>query len=549
MPKHRKAPVEQADAHSQGDQYFSALMRAMADHAIVVVDHLGHVCQWGKGAEAIFGYNSHEIAGQNFSCFCPDDRLKKVLHPAQHEQIDDNGRGDFIVWCRRKDDSQFQAQCNVVAVDAVNAVRVGTEAGHDSDQRFILVLHDMSAHLSAQQALYESGQRFRILVQGVHDYAIYMLDPEGYVTNWNSGAALIKGYSADEIVGRHFSCFYTEEDRARCAPQLSLDSAFKNNTFQNEAWRVRKDGSRFWANVVIDPIFDDDGTLLGYAKVTRDVTAQKQAQDKVAQQREALHQSQKLEAIGRLTGSVAHDFNNFLAIIRTASELLESSSTLTPEKQLRYMRMISDTAARASRLTEQLLTFARRQTLQAQVFQVDRRIQEFRQIIEATLGSDRVLTISFADALPPVKTDGSQFETAVLNMVINARDATPKGGEVTISARHVTLDWLCDDGTTCKRDFTAVSVADSGAGIDPSVLANIFDPFFTTKAVGKGTGLGLSQVYGFARQSGGDVKVDSEPGKGACFTLYLPSVSDTTDDDQDWGGILSPSAQQMFPSR
>lgn len=402
---------------------------------------------------------------------------------------------------------------------------------------------DVSERVAAQQELFESEPRFRLLVQSVHDYAIYMLDPDGYVTNWNSGAALIKGYDQDEIVGRHFSCFYTPEDQARGEPQRSLDIALKNNTFQNEAWRVRKDGTRFWASVVIDPVFDDKHNVLGFAKVTRDITQQKHAQEQTIQQREALHQSQKLEAVGRLTGSVAHDFNNFLAIIRTAAELLNSSATLTPEKRARYTSMILDTTNRASRLIDQLLSFSRRQPLQRQVFCIEARIREFKPIIDTTLGARQTLRMSFPDDLAPVETDAGQFENTVLNMIINARDATPDDGVITISGHHATLDWTCPDGRIEKRDFTALSIADTGPGIDPAVLPNIFEPFFTTKAIDKGTGLGLSQVYGFAKQSGGDIVVESEPGKGACFTLYLPCASH---DAPDWDGVLSPLAQRMF---
>lgn len=389
----------------------------------------------------------------------------------------------------------------------------------------------------------ESYQRFHTLVQGVRDYAIYMLDPEGFVTNWNSGAALIKGYTRDEIVGRHFSCFYTAEEQARGEPQRSLDTALRDNTYQAEGWRVRKDGSVFWASVVIDPIYDEHHNLLGFAKVTRDITEQKQAQLKSAQQREAIHQSQKLEAIGRLTGSVAHDFNNFLAIIRTAAELLDSGQNLTPAKRARYVQMILETTSRASRLIDQLLSFARREPLQRQVFCVRSRIQEFRPIIETTVGSKRRLVFDFADDVSPVDTDAGQFETAVLNLIINARDATPVDGVITIGVHEKTLDWLRADGDTEKRRFTALSVSDTGSGIDPEVADRIFEPFFTTKGADKGTGLGLSQVYGFAKQSGGDVTVESEPGKGARFTLYLPTASREV---QGWDGLLSPLAQSMF---
>lgn len=389
----------------------------------------------------------------------------------------------------------------------------------------------------------ETYQRFHTLVQGVRDYAIYMLDPDGNVTNWNSGAALIKGYTRDEIVGQHFSRFYTAEDQANGEPQRSLDIALRDNTYQTEGWRVRKDGSMFWASVVIDPIYDDTGTLLGFAKVTRDITEQKHTQLKIDQQREALHQSQKLEAIGRLTGSVAHDFNNFLAIIRTAAELLDAGENLTPAKQARYVEMILETTNRAGRLIDQLLSFARRDPLRREVFCVKSRVEAFRSIIETTVGSKRELVFDFADDLSPVDTDAGQFETAILNLLINARDATPEGGVITVCARNEVLDWLSADGSTEKRTFTAISVEDTGTGIGPDVANKIFDPFFTTKGDGKGTGLGLSQVYGFAKQSGGDVTVDSQPGKGARFTIYLPCSSR---DAAAWDGILSPLAQSMF---
>lgn len=403
-------------------------------------------------------------------------------------------------------------------------------------------MHD-SASIPLYSRTADGDQGFAIVVNAIKDHAIYMLDPDGCITSWNRGAALIKGYTADEIIGQHFSRFYTAEDQARGEPQRCLDLALKNKTFQNEAWRVRKDGSLFWASVVINPVYDADNTLLGFAKVTRDFTDRKREQERTDQLRETIHQSQKLEAVGRLTGSVAHDFNNFLAIIRTAAELLESSTTLTPEKQSRYLRMISDTAARAGRLTEQLLTFARCQTLRPEVFHIENRIQAFRQILETTLGSKLSLTMTFPPDLAPVETDISQFETAVLNMVVNARDATADGGAVAISGHTAERDWVCADGSIRKRNFTALSVADTGCGIEPAVLANIFDPFFTTKAIGKGTGLGLSQVYGFAKQSGGDVLVDSTPGRGSCFTLYLPCASR---DAQDWNGVLSPSGQQYI---
>ena len=514
--------TDQAGAGTfQAGQYFNLVANSIIDYAICTLDAQGHVTSWNPGAEKLLGYSAAEMLGHHFPSFCPD-------YPELHNQTPKTN-----VWCVRKDKSRFQARTVLSKAQAESTDNPG----------FVLVIQNLSESLSAKRALFESERRFRILVEGVHDYAIYMLDPDGYITNWNSGAELIKGYGKDEIMGRHFSCFYTPEDQARDEAQHSLNIALKDNTFQCEAWRVRKDGSRFWASVVIDPIFDDENKLLGYAKITRDITEQKSAQEKLAQQRETLHQSQKLEAIGRLTGSVAHDFNNFLAIIRTAAELLDSSATLTPEKQSRYTQMILDTTNRAGRLIDQLLGFAHRQPLRRQVFCMKERIHEFKPIIDTTLGSHLTLQISFADDLNLVETDPGQFETAVLNMIINARDATPDDGVITIRGYNATHDWVCTEGDIEKRPCVALSISDTGDGIDAALLANIFEPFFTTKAIDKGTGLGLSQVYGFAKQSGGDIVVESEPGKGTCFTLYLPCASN---ESSGWDGILSPLGQRMI---
>lgn len=518
------------------DGYFASLSQAITDYAVCIVNASGELCTWNPGAEKLFGYDATEVLGKGFTCLYdqragnPDDTSLKALL----QRTVPGRKAEADIWCLRKDNSRFQAR---TVLSAVDATAVGSVPG------FVLTIRELVQTSTVQQALFESEQRFRILVEGVRDYAIYMLDPNGYITNWNSGAALIKGYNKDEIIGRHFSCFYTREDQARNEPQRSLEQALKHNTFQTEAWRVRKDGTEFWASVVIDPVFDDNHSLLGFAKVTRDITEQMHAQKKISQQRDALHQAQKLEAVGRLTGSVAHDFNNFLAIIRTAAELLESGGGLSSEKQARYLQMILDTSNRASRLIDQLLSFARRQPLQRQVFSVSTRIQEFQPMIETTIGSKRTLVISLPDDLAKVDIDPGQFETAVLNMVINARDVTSEGGVITISGRNADLEKPGTDGAITKKACIALSVSDTGTGVDPEVLSNIFEPFFTTKAVDKGTGLGLSQVYGFAKQSGGDVTVESVAGSGACFTLYLPCAET---DAQTWDGLLSPLAQSMF---
>jgi len=365
-----------------------------------------------------------------------------------------------------------------------------------------------------QRDLFESERSFRLLVEGVADYALYMLDPTGVITSWNSGGQRIKGYSATEILGQHFSRFYTETDRANGKPSRALRIAREQGRYEEEGWRVRKDGTFFWASVVIDPIYED-GRLVGFAKITRDITERREAQLKFEQMRKHLAEAQKLDALGQLTGGVAHDFNNILMVISGSLHFLRKSVTADPKVQ-RAISAIETATKRGAALTSQLLTFARRQSVNPEPIDVPERIEAIHEVLETGAGSAVRLVFDFSNNLWPVTADISEFETALVNLVINARDAMPLGGSITIAARNVAAD---QPGTP---DFVAISVEDAGQGIAPDVLDKIFDPFFTTKPVGKGTGLGLSQVHGFAHQAGGTVKVESELGKGTKVTILLP---------------------------
>lgn len=381
--------------------------------------------------------------------------------------------------------------------------------------------------------------RFELLVSAVTDYAIYLLDAGGHIASWNPGAAKFKGYSEAEVIGRHFSIFYTPEDRASGLPARALRQAAEQGKFEQEGWRVRKDGSRFWTIVVIDPVRDDQGRLIGFAKVTRDLTERRKAQLEVQAAREALAHAQKMEAIGRLTGGVAHDFNNLLTVIRASADLLRQPD-LPEERRARYVNSIAETAERAAQLTSQLLAFARRQPLKPERFSVAERIGGMEQIFHTTLGSAIVIRNEIGDDVGAVDADPNQFETAILNMVINARDAMPGGGRLTIAARSAASVPAMRRHAEVAGTFVAIEIRDSGTGIDAATLDRIFEPFFTTKEVNKGTGLGLSQVYGFAKQSGGEIGVDSVPGQGSCFTLYLPRVAAAA---PDHGPVIAPPRQ------
>ena len=493
-----------------GSDRFERLVNAVKDYAIYLLDRDGRVASWNAGAQRFKGYTADEIIGEHFSRFYTDEDRASGLPARALATAVSTGTFEAEGWRVRKDGTRFWTSVVIDPVFGASGKLIG----------FAKVTRDITDKRAAEQALRDSEQRFRLLVQGVRDYAIYMLDPLGHVTNWNPGAEAIKGYTADEIVGRHFSGFYTEEDLQSGEPQRALRVATEEGKYEVEAWRVRKDGSRFRAGVLIDPIRDETGTLIGFAKVTRDLTERFQAQQELERARETMAQAQKMEAVGRLTGGVAHDFNNLLTIIRSSADLLKMPQ-LTDDKRARYVEAISDTADRAAVLTSQLLAFSRRQPLKPEIFDIGERVAGMRRMIETSVGSPIAVSIEIEqDGL--VNADLNQFETAVLNLVINARDAMPAGGALSIRTETVHgLPPVRGHGAA-SGGFVAVRVADEGSGIEAGTLEKIFEPFFTTKGLNKGTGLGLSQVHGFAKQSGGEIDVQSQIGVGTAFTLYLP---------------------------
>ncbi len=346
-----------------------------------------------------------------------------------------------------------------------------------------------------------------------------MLDPHGFVTNWNRGAERIKGYSANEIVGQHFSRFYTEEDRVGGVPARALDTAISTGRYEAEGWRVRKDGSTFWASVVLDTIRDENGELLGFAKVTRDLTERRAAE-------EQLRQAQKMEMVGQLTGGVAHDFNNLLTAIMGNLEML---ATILPaeERARRYLDGALRATERGSRLTEHMLAFSRRQEIRPEIVNLNDLLRDIVMLCQRIVGEDLEIVLHLQDALWLTRTDAAQFEAAVLNLSANARDAMDGSGRragcLTIATENVAIGGV-EGSDLPAGDYVVFSISDTGCGMSAAVLERAFEPFYTTKEVGKGTGLGLSQVYGFAKQSGGSARIESMPGRGTTVRIYLPRI-------------------------
>ena len=495
------------------EQRFHYLISGISDYAIYMLDTCGHVSSWNTGAQRFKGYVTPEILGRHFSEFyTPEDRATDLPARALATALAE-GKYEAEGWRMRKDGTRFWAS---VVIDPI----------YDEHGRLLgyaKITRDITAKREAEKALRASEESFRLLVQGVTDYAIYMLSPQGEVSNWNVGAERIKGYLEDEIVGQHFSRFYTEEDRTGGLPWRALATAEREGRYEAEGWRLRKDGTRFWAHVVIDAIRDDGGDLIGFAKITRDLTEKKAAADALAEANAALFQSQKMESIGQLTGGIAHDFNNLLSVLASGIEVLGlglGRGGGMDGKTLDSMRRAID---RGATLTQQLLAFARQQPLQAETRSVNRLISGFESVLRRGVNA----SIDFALRLDPhirnTVIDSARFESALLNLVVNARDAMPDGGSVSIETANVDLVPGEVRGLA-PGPYVRVTVADTGTGMSPETAARAFEPFYTTKEVGKGTGLGLSQVYGFIKQSGGEVVIGSAPGEGTAISIFLPAA-------------------------
>jgi PAS domain S-box-containing protein len=501
------------EALIESERRFRYLVESVVDYAIYMLDVNGTVTNWNRGAERIKGYRADDIVGRHFSRFyTPEDRRAgvpaRMLATALKE-----GRCESEGWRVRKDGSRFWAS---VVIDAI----------HDDDGRHIgyaKITRDITRQRAAQQALEENERQFRLLVAGVVDYALFMLDPNGVVTNWNAGAEKIKGYSAEEAIGQHISTFYTAADREAGLPMQALQTAAREGRYEAETWRVRKDGTLFWANVVLDAIYDDDGVLLGFAKITRDITEQRNAQVELQRANERLLQAQKLEAVGQLTGGVAHDFNNLLMVVTGHSHLLRKEIPENP-RVARAVDAILKACRRGQDLTRHLLAFARRQRLNPVAVLLGDRSEALRELLGASLGTLLKLKIEIPETIWPVEVDPGELELALLNMAVNARDAMPSGGTLTITAQNRALK-RGDVPADIEGEYVVLSVRDTGFGIPPDILPKVFEPFFTTKDISKGTGLGLSQVHGFVQQSGGHVTVESRLGLGTLITIYLPRTN------------------------
>jgi len=502
------------------------LIDAVVDYAIYMIGLDGKVLTWNSGARRLKGYRQDEIIGRHFEIFfTPEDQVEglpqRALRTATRE-----GKFEAEGWRVRKDGSRFWALGVLDPVKDDSGDMLG----------FVKVTRDLTERKLAHQALVESEQRYRRLIEAVVDYAIFQLDAEGKITSWNPGAQRIKGYAAAEIIGKHFSLFYSERDRAAGVPALALKKAREEGKYEAEGTRVRKDGSEFQASVVIDPIRNEAGDVIGYAKITRDITERLKAQEALRASQEQLAAAQKMEAVGQLSGGIAHDFNNLLMIVLGNIEGAQRHIKAAAIEDANLNRSLASAlrgAQRASALTSRLLAFSRRQPLNPKALDVNKFLSGSVDFLQRSLGETVEIEAVGAGGLWPIEIDANHLEIALVNLAINARDAMPDGGKLTIEASNIFLDegYANANPEASRGQYVVISVSDTGTGMPPAVINRAFEPFFTTKELGHGTGLGLSQVYGFVKQSGGHIKIYSEEGEGTTVKMYYPRLPKRNEGD------------------
>jgi PAS domain S-box-containing protein len=516
------------------DERYRLLIDSMTDYAIYMLDPGGHVVSWNPGAERFKGYTEEEILGRHFSTFyIPQDREQDRPGIALRTATE-QGRFEGEGWREKKDGSRFWAH---VVIDTIRDKK-GNLVG------FAKITRDLTERKKAEELLRQSEQQFRLLVQGVTDYAIYMMDPGGHVSSWNAGAERIKGYKPEEIIGQHFSRFFRRKDREAGLPDKAIKCAMEEGRYESEGWRIRKDGTRFWANAVVDAIHDEAGKLVGFAKITRDITEKRVAEQNLVEAREELFQAQKMETVGQLTGGMAHDFNNLLMAIQGSLDLLKKRIPFSRDTAPLIANALQATQRGAS-LTQRMLAFSRKQELKFDSVDVIELIKGMTDLLQRSLGPTIIVETQFPTKLPPVRSDANQLASAILNLALNARDAMPRGGFLTIGAR------ICAGDRTTHPDLKAAQyvclwVQDEGEGMDEETLVHAVTPFFTTKGVGKGTGLGLPMVQGLMAQSQGKLALRSKKDEGTIAELWLP-VTDTvtTEIEEEAENATSRPSEQL----
>ncbi len=479
---------------------YKLLVHGVQDYAVFLLDREGHVASWNRGAERLKGYTAADIVGKHFSVFYPPDAIERRWPQQELKAAQEMGRFEDEGWRLRKDGSRFWADVIITAI-------------HDESgelRGFSKVTRDLTDRRMQEEALRQSEERFRLLVESVKDYAIFMLDPQGRVASWNGGAQRILGYNAEEIIGRPLASFYPRDAVTKKWPEQELAMAREHGRFEEEGVRVRKDGTTFWASAVVTPIYDAEGVLIGYAKVTRDLTDQKRV--------EALEKAERQTS--EFLAMLAHELRNPLAPITNALQLLAARPALDATEQW-VREVLQRQTGHLKRLVDDLLDVSR---IRRSTITLDRRVLDVREVLRAAadgsmqwmLSRGHTLTVEPNPEQLTVLADETRLTQIVQNLLHNAAKYTPEGGNVVLSARR--------DGAE-----VLISVKDDGIGMDPELLQSAFDLFKQAQQPlhrpQGGLGLGLTLVQRLVRMHGGTVEAHSAgPDRGSEFIVRLPAA-------------------------
>ncbi|HLB08250.1 MAG TPA: PAS domain S-box protein [Gemmatimonadaceae bacterium] len=489
---------------------YRLLVERVRDYAIFALDTTGHVLSWNEGAQRVKGYAPNEIIGRHFSIFYPHEEIASHKPARELETAIREGRFEEEGWRIRKDGSRFWASVIITTLRDDAGVHVG----------FAKVTRDLTERRFAEEILRDSEQRFRLLVQSVKDYAIFMLDPHGIVATWNEGAKAIKGYEDYEIIGRHFSTFYSAEDVANGKPAWELREAAAKGRLEDEGWRYRKDGTQLWANVVITAVRNPAGELIGFSKVTRDLTERRAAQERaISDTRRVAEAEVANRAKSEFLAAMSHELRTPLNAIGGYAELLEMGigGSIT-EQQQGYLARIRGSQQHLLGIISDLLNYSR---IEAGQVTYDLTVVPIQSVMDTvlpllgpqSLAKDIALTSEACPIDLEAIADKTKTEQIVLNLLSNAVKFTPDGGRVTVRC--------AGDG-----DRVRISVEDTGPGIPLDKHGAIFEPFVqlgrTRTSQHEGTGLGLAISRDLARAMGGDITIDSTVGVGSTLTLTLP---------------------------
>jgi PAS domain S-box-containing protein len=511
-----------ADAPGLDSDLYRLLVEQARDYALFVLDRDGRILTWNAGAQRIKGYAPEEIVGRHFSVFYPHEAVASGWPAHELKVATAEGRFEDEGWRVRKDGSRFWASVVITALRDDGGKLIG----------FSKITRDLTDRRLHEEALRQSEERFRLLVEGVVDYAIYMLDSEGVVTSWNAGAQRIKGYARDEILGKHFSRFYPPGDVESGKPWEELAIARRVGRTEDEGWRVRKDGARFWARTVLSALHDEQGHLRGFAKVTQDLTERRHAQDL----------EQATRNMSEFIAVLAHELRNPLAPIRNAVHLM-ANAPADDASQKALRELIDRQSRHLARIVDDILDIARitRGSLAVERARVDM-ADAARRAIEMTAPlvevNEHQIEVELPEQPIPVRGDLHRLTQVIGNLLNNAARYTPRGGRISVSA-------------TSEGGQAVVKVRDNGAGLDPALSGRIFDMFVqgrpSLERIGGGLGVGLALARKIAELHGGALEARSEGrGRGAEFTLRVPLDETSAPEQRTPAGAAKASASRRI---